>query len=674
MRNLRIQKIAIAWILALMSTVPILFMVWLSVLNADDINQSFFFPQNRTNRITFFAPQENKETEIAATSLGSIYEFSQTSNYSGKKITDINSVATAYAQNKSLWAFSANRGLVEIDLEKKIEKKSYGWDFFEKNYKDIDPSRFFVSNDILPENFAWLANNLNFSPALPSNGDTTISELVGIKFYTSEQIIGQLNNILADGRKLDKIINYWNKWDGWLNPQIHNLFETRNISEKEKKLLFRFCLSELFPNKISRFKYFPWQDIWVSQIANSGLSILAVDDKIIMGVCGGFFPGIAVFDTETKQITAWITEAGGLPSTSIQSIVPISDHEILATHDLGFSIIQFNAEKVTHNFMFGEYELPYLDGQNLYTKVMPNDKIFISHETGSITFDFRNFKTEFLPEQKTVSPLISYYYENEEGKWLGYSDGKLEVLNNSDSLLRTSVIPKGKRAFQWSNYQDITQIMPLTLFIKNSLFISVSISLLCTLLAIFPSYAVARLEFFRKSVLSKIIFSSQVLSSLPFLIPIFVIFVILQMKSFQMFNNFSTIILVNTAFFLPLTVQFMYNMFKAIPSNLEECAMIDGCTPWKAFWRVIIPAAVPALATCLIYIFLFTWDEIMLIWILSTDSSTATLPVGIRMTIGQMANRPELLMAFSVIASLPPIILFAFAHPFLLRSLSMHKK
>jgi ABC-type glycerol-3-phosphate transport system permease component len=113
----------------------------------------------------------------------------------------------------------------------------------------------------------------------------------------------------------------------------------------------------------------------------------------------------------------------------------------------------------------------------------------------------------------------------------------------------------------------------------------------------------------------------------------------------------------------------MYNMFKAIPESLEESAMMDGCTLLKAFWKVIIPAIRPALVTCLIYIFLFAWDEIMLIWILSTDSSTATLPVGIRMAVGQMASHPELLMAFSVIASLPPMILFTFAHPFLLKSL-----
>jgi ABC-type glycerol-3-phosphate transport system permease component len=669
MQNLKAEKVAVIWIFTLISVTPILFMAWLSILSAEDINQSFFLPQNRNNAVVFFTPQENG-LEIVASSLGHIYEFSPSSNYKGEKIANINSVATVYAQNKSLWAFSANKGLIEIDLQNKIEKSSYSWDFFKESYMALDYSRFFAYSDILPEHFSWLADNLNSSPALPVEyGDTTISALAGIKFYQSEEIIGQLNWILTNNKALNSILNYWKKWDGWLNPQIHNIFKIKKTTEQEKHLLFRFCLSELFPNKISRFKYFPWQNIWVSQVASSGLSVLAAGDKIIMGVRGGFFPGIAIFDTEAKQLS-WITEATGLPNASIQNVVQISDYEALVAHDMGLSIIQFDAGKVTHNFMFGEYELPYLDEQNLYIKTLPDNKIFINYGAGSITFDFRKFKTELAKEQIAISPFMSYYHENEEGyKWLGYSDGKLEVLNNSNTPIRASSIPKGKRTLQWSNYQDITQIMPLTSFIKNSLFISISISLLCTLLAIFPSYAMARLKFFGKNAFAKIMFSSQVLSSLPFLIPIFVIFVILQVKSLQMFNNFAIIILVNTVFFLPLTVQFMYNMFKAIPESLEESAMVDGCTLWKAFWKVIIPAILPALATCLIYIFLFAWDEIMLIWILSTDSSTATLPVGIRMAVGQMASHPELLMAFSVIASLPPMILFAFAHPFLLKSL-----
>ncbi|MCL2282842.1 MAG: carbohydrate ABC transporter permease [Fibromonadales bacterium] len=674
MRGFKHKKVVAAWILALISILPILFIAWLSLLNADDINQSVFFPQKRNNKVTFFVPQENNLPDIAATSLGHVY-------YNDKKIADINSEATVYSQKgTSLWAFSANRGLVEIDLNNGRENSSYNWDFFKNNYENFDHFKFYDSGDILPEHFAWLANKLNNDPALP--GDSTaqsISSLTGIKFYQSEEIIKQLNWILTPNNKtLNLILEYWKKWDGWLNPQIHDLFDSRKRLDKETFLLFRFCLSELFSNRITRLKYFPWQNIWVSHVAGSGLSVLAAGDKIIMGSRDDIFPGIAIFDTQTKQLS-WITEARGLPSASIQNIVQISDHEVLVTHDVGLSIIQFDAANITHNFIFGEYGLPHLDGQNLYIYALDKSKIFIYYGAGSIIFNFRKFETEPAQEQTSVpiltSSLVSSFYKDENGyKWLGYSNGKLEVLNDSNIQVRTSELPKGNRTLQWNNYQDIMRIMPLASFIKNSALVGIAVSLLCTLLAIFPSYAIARLKFFGKSALTKILLSSQVLSNLLFLIPIFVIFITLQMKSFQMFNSFYTIIFVNILFFLPLTVQFMYDMFKAIPPNLEESATMDGCSPWKTFWKIIVPVIAPAFATCLIYIFLFVWDEILFIWILSTDSSTATLPVGIRLAVGQMANRPELLMAFSVIASIPPMLLFCFVQPFLLKSLTTQGK
>ena len=139
------KRIIAAWILALISLLPILFIIWMSILNADDIQQSVFYPQKRNNKVTFFAPQPDSSTEIAASSLGNVYSFPASSNYREREIVNLNSAATFYSQNgNTLWAFSANRGLVEIDLKEKVEKNSYDWDYFQSSYSNFDPSSFSV--------------------------------------------------------------------------------------------------------------------------------------------------------------------------------------------------------------------------------------------------------------------------------------------------------------------------------------------------------------------------------------------------------------------------------------------------------------------------------------------------------------------------------------------------
>jgi hypothetical protein len=80
MRRFRRERIAISWLLALVSTLPVLFMAWLSILHSEDIQQSTFFPQRRVDKVTFYEPLKSKNAGIAATSMGQIYEYSAESD------------------------------------------------------------------------------------------------------------------------------------------------------------------------------------------------------------------------------------------------------------------------------------------------------------------------------------------------------------------------------------------------------------------------------------------------------------------------------------------------------------------------------------------------------------------------------------------------------------------
>jgi multiple sugar transport system permease protein len=116
-------------------------------------------------------------------------------------------------------------------------------------------------------------------------------------------------------------------------------------------------------------------------------------------------------------------------------------------------------------------------------------------------------------------------------------------------------------------------------------------------------------------------------------------------------------VIVYTAFFTPVAIYFMRYFFAAIPRDLEEAAMVDGCTRLTAFLRIVLPAAAPGLVATFVYAFLFAWDELLFVAAL-TQENAETIPVGIRNFIGNYQERTAQLMAAGVVSTLPVLIAF----------------
>ena len=125
-------------------------------------------------------------------------------------------------------------------------------------------------------------------------------------------------------------------------------------------------------------------------------------------------------------------------------------------------------------------------------------------------------------------------------------------------------------------------------------------------------------------------------------------------------------ILVYTAFFTPVAIYFMRSFFIAIPRELEEAAMVDGCTPFGAFVQIVLPNAAPGLVATFVYAFLFAWDELLFVAAL-TQHNAETIPIGIRNFIGNYPERTAQLMAAGVVSTLP-VLHRLLRHPALARA------
>jgi multiple sugar transport system permease protein len=178
------------------------------------------------------------------------------------------------------------------------------------------------------------------------------------------------------------------------------------------------------------------------------------------------------------------------------------------------------------------------------------------------------------------------------------------------------------------------------------------------LIATITAYALVRFDFPGKRFLSTAILSTQMIPAVMTLIPVYIMFIkFTEVTGIPVKGTYWGLIFVYSAFFLPFSIWILRGFFASIPIALEEAATIDGCTPLQIFWKIAIPLSIPGIVATGIFIFLVAWDELIFAWIL-TNAQTMTIPVGIRLFVGNFQNRYDLLMAASTVSTIPVMVMF----------------
>ena len=207
-------------------------------------------------------------------------------------------------------------------------------------------------------------------------------------------------------------------------------------------------------------------------------------------------------------------------------------------------------------------------------------------------------------------------------------------------------------------------------FFLNSLIICTSAAALATAFASSAGYALARFNFRGSRGLSLTVIGTQLIPGSMFLLPLFMGFIWLKQNAgIPLYDTHVGMIIVYTAFFTPVAIFFMRSFFLAIPRDLEEAAMVDGCTPFKAFVKIVLPNAAPGLVATFVYAFLFAWDELLFVSNL-TQHTAETIPIGIRTFIGNYQQRTAQLMAAGVVSTLPVLIAFFATQRWLVKGLT----
>ncbi|MFO1329227.1 MAG: carbohydrate ABC transporter permease [Rubrivivax sp.] len=204
------------------------------------------------------------------------------------------------------------------------------------------------------------------------------------------------------------------------------------------------------------------------------------------------------------------------------------------------------------------------------------------------------------------------------------------------------------------NYVRAFTDQPLLKYLGNSAIVAAGSTALSLLVAALAAYAIARLNLKRRQLILTCIVASSMFPLVTLLVPIFE-----TMRTLGLLNSYVALILPYTVLNLPVCTLVLVSFFQSIPRDLENAAMIDGCTRLGALRRVVVPLAAPGVFTAGILAFVNAWDEFLLALSLNASPSMRTLPVGITLYQGEFSFPWPIISAALVVAIVPIAVLIA---------------
>lgn len=215
------------------------------------------------------------------------------------------------------------------------------------------------------------------------------------------------------------------------------------------------------------------------------------------------------------------------------------------------------------------------------------------------------------------------------------------------------------------HYQNVLADSSVGSFFVNSLIIATGTTLLALFVSILAAYGCTR---FQSILSSGFIFSLFLLRTLPgvaVVVPIYLV-----ASKLAMLDNYLTLILVHVCIVMPITVLMLQNFILEVPRELEEAAMIDGCSRFEAFTRVVLPLMAPGIVATSVLSFLMSWNEFLFSMTLS-GNSTQTLPVGVTVYMADKTINWGEVAAMGVIMIIPVGLLTLMMQKYLIKGLTM---
>lgn len=225
-----------------------------------------------------------------------------------------------------------------------------------------------------------------------------------------------------------------------------------------------------------------------------------------------------------------------------------------------------------------------------------------------------------------------------------------------------SLIPQ---SFTFEYFNILLDLTDFPINFMNSLIVTIFTTIITLFCAIPMAYVMTRFKIWGKDLLANTMLGAYMFPPMLLAIPLYTIFVKMGLD-----NTLLSLVIAHTTITLPLGVWLLGGFFKTLPFEIEQSAMIDGCTRFQAFRLVVLPLSLPGLITVSIFSFLLSWTDYTYALMLITSDAKKTIPVGLTSMLGSYDIRWGEIMAGSTIIALPLLITFVFLSRYFIKGLA----
>jgi multiple sugar transport system permease protein len=231
------------------------------------------------------------------------------------------------------------------------------------------------------------------------------------------------------------------------------------------------------------------------------------------------------------------------------------------------------------------------------------------------------------------------------------------IISSLKTNLETHTVPVTFIPENWSlfAYNQIFERRNFGRYMSNAMLVALLTTAWGVMVAAWSGYGFARYDFRYKAAVMAFVLIAQSFPRILLVIPYFQL-----SNTFGLTDTYTGLILAYSTFIQPLCLWIMKEYFEQIPRDLDEAAMVDGASPYRAFWDVILPLARPALGATAIIAFLTAWNEYEFALVLTSTERVRTISVAIASLIGEFTTEWNLVMAAAAVGTLPVIIVFIF--------------